>query len=364
MSGLVATKELLDEGHEVVCFEKQSRVGGNFNYPSGAAYDDMRLTVSNYFMTFSSLPPDLNEDRHHWTRRQYLDYLERFAAHFDLEKCMRFGVDVQGITRTSSDEFIVKVLADGAASEEKFDAIAICQGAHRPTAPRYPTLSGKESFNGEITHTASYKNADDFAGRRVLCVGFGETAADVAHQISQVASECWISFRKYPSLVGRGARGFTNDSNSTRIGHAIARHIVNAEKLKRAKKVLAKPNANPHAKFMADWLVKCGTPSYQFLQKNDDFIESVLDGKLQVMASGIDSLEGNRVNFTNGEKMDVLGHRGRHPDDERWLPTAAGTNDQNKPGHEAGHNSIITLRQKAITEPRPDESDHRKRSKA
>jgi dimethylaniline monooxygenase (N-oxide forming) len=305
-SGLVATKELLDEGHQVECFERQPQVGGNFNYPAGASYDDMKLTVSNFFMAYSSYAPELKEERRHWTRREYLDYLESFTKHFGLDRCLRYGVEVQSISRTPSGEFVVKSSKDGEITEKTFDAVAVCQGAHRPTSPRYPTFEGRESFKGEILHTADYKNADRFKGKRVLCVGFGETAADVADQISAVASECCISFRRYPSLVGRGGRnGFTNDADSTRLSHAVSRSLVNKRKLAKAKKILAKPHSKPHGRFLADWWVKCGTPGYQFLQKNDDFVEAVISGQLNVIASGIDSLENNTVNFTNGEKLDV-----------------------------------------------------------
>jgi len=306
LSGLVATKELLQEGHQVECFEKQPRLGGNFNYPVGAAYDDMRLTVSQFFMAFSSYAPELSEQRRHYTRKEYLDYLESFAKQFGLEGCTRFGVEIKGISRTSSGAFIVRLLENGAETEKTFDAVAICLGAHRPTAPRMPSLPGLESFRGEIFHTADYKNASPFAGKRVLCVGFGETAADVADQIAREASECWISCRRYPSLIGRGGRnGFTNDADSTRLSHAISRSIVNEQKLKKARKILAKPHAKPHNRFLADWWIKCGTPGFQFLQKNDDFIDSVLEGRLGVIASGIDQLDGNTVHFDNGEKIDV-----------------------------------------------------------
>ena len=39
-------KELLDEGHDVVCFEQEAKEGGVFNHPRGIAYDSMYLTVS------------------------------------------------------------------------------------------------------------------------------------------------------------------------------------------------------------------------------------------------------------------------------------------------------------------------------
>src|SRR6478735_1306183 len=55
-SGLVAMKELLDEGHVVSCYEKADRQGGLFNYSPthGGVYDSTRLTISNNFMAFSS----------------------------------------------------------------------------------------------------------------------------------------------------------------------------------------------------------------------------------------------------------------------------------------------------------------------
>lgn len=66
MSGLVAIKEWLDEGHRVTCFERASKEGGNFNYPTGVAYDSMSLTVSQYHAEVRQLykhvfHPDLGE---------------------------------------------------------------------------------------------------------------------------------------------------------------------------------------------------------------------------------------------------------------------------------------------------------------
>ena len=55
MSGLVAMKELLAKGHEVTCYEQSQREGGVFT--TGVAYSDMRLTVSQHYMCFTSMPP-------------------------------------------------------------------------------------------------------------------------------------------------------------------------------------------------------------------------------------------------------------------------------------------------------------------
>ncbi|MGH3670225.1 MAG: FAD-dependent oxidoreductase, partial [Pseudonocardiaceae bacterium] len=99
MSGLVAAKELLDEGHNIVIYEKQSTIGGTFT--TGAAYERMKLTVSNYFMAFSSFPPPMGQERRFWTREEYADYLDRFAAKFSLGDHIQFGADVQTVERVA-----------------------------------------------------------------------------------------------------------------------------------------------------------------------------------------------------------------------------------------------------------------------
>ncbi len=63
MSGLIAMKELLERGHDVICYEKERREGGVFNFPTGVVYDDMRLTVSQHFMCFTSMPAPPQEKR-------------------------------------------------------------------------------------------------------------------------------------------------------------------------------------------------------------------------------------------------------------------------------------------------------------
>ena len=80
LAGLVTIKELLDEGHRVRCFERETREGGNFNHPAGAAYDTMYLTTTQYFTAFSSFPPPLNQKPRHWSRQEYVDYLHALLS--------------------------------------------------------------------------------------------------------------------------------------------------------------------------------------------------------------------------------------------------------------------------------------------
>jgi dimethylaniline monooxygenase (N-oxide forming) len=301
LSGLVAIKELLDEGHEVTCFEREERIGGVFNFPVGVAYDSMRLTVSQYFMAFSSFPPPADQKRYFWNRKEYMDYLVRFSTEFDLFKHIQLRSAVTKVRSAGHNRFEVTVERDGNTETARFDAVAICRGAFRGEKPRLPSFKGAETFSGEIVHAASYRDPGVFAGKRVVCVGMGETSADVTAQIAEVADACWLSFRRYPMLLERYPSGGseTSDSYSARIFHWQTRDRINAQILNGAR-IGQRSGIGARGRLIVDWLSRCENPGHKSFQKNDDFIDSVLSGKTKVVPSGIDELNGETVRFADG----------------------------------------------------------------
>ena len=308
MSGLVAIKELLDEGHRVTCFERTSQVGGNFNYPIGAAYDSMYLTVSQYHMAFSCFPPPLGDERRFWRREEYAKYLHEFAMHFGLFTYIQFNTEVVHIQRgANNDQFRVtyRDKQTGTGTDTEFDAVAICSGAHAVHIPRIPQFEGADKFQGQIEHSVNYRSPEPFRGKHVVCVGFGETAADVTTQIAEVAASCWTSFRRYPAVIKRYYGPYTHDSYTTRIQGMLPRFVVNRLLLQDAQRTLDAPpdKTDPVDRLLAEWTLKCGTPSHQSLQKNDYFVNSVITGKLQVKPYGIQRLEEDGVVFTDGSRV-------------------------------------------------------------
>jgi len=66
----------------------------------------------------------------------------------------------------------------GVRTMHKFDAVFICTGQfHHPKVPEMP---GLQSFKGRVRHSAAYRNASDLKGRRVVIVGFGNSALDIS----------------------------------------------------------------------------------------------------------------------------------------------------------------------------------------
>ncbi|MGH8553858.1 MAG: hypothetical protein ACRERS_11235, partial [Methylococcales bacterium] len=117
-----------------------------------------------------------------------------------------------------------------------------------------------------------------------------------------------LSFRHYPSVLRRWYGEHTNDAFTSRIMGLLPRSMLNKLHLRDAQRTLDAPKTTPSDRIIAEWTLKCGTPSHQPFEKNDDFLTSIVNGKLQVKACGIERLDGDSVVFTDGSRIqaDVL----------------------------------------------------------
>ena len=80
-----------------------------------------------------------------------------------------------------------------ADSEEThvFDRVVLACGVN--TRPSMATWPGMDCFEGTIRHTVGYKNAEPYAGKRVLLVGLGESGSDIALQVAAKAAATAVS---------------------------------------------------------------------------------------------------------------------------------------------------------------------------
>src|SRR6185503_6563132 len=74
-----------------------------------------------------------------------------------------------------------------------------------PIDPQWP---GADSYRGQLTHSASYANAQPFAGKRVLVVGPGNSGAEIATDIAENGGAfVALSIRTPPPIVPRDPFG-------------------------------------------------------------------------------------------------------------------------------------------------------------
>ena len=196
--GLSALKALLQNGVDADGYERESDVGGNWNYgaENSRVYESTHLISSKPFTQFPDFPmPDSYPD--YPSHRQVKEYFGRYADHFGLRIRIRFGHDVvRALPVDGGSAWDVTVRDRVSAQEATYRYAGLVVGNGHNWSPKVPQYPGQEAFAGEILHSADYKGAAVLRGRRVLVVGAGNTGCDVAVEGAQNAERTWHSTRR------------------------------------------------------------------------------------------------------------------------------------------------------------------------
>ncbi|BBX24603.1 putative flavin-containing monooxygenase [Mycolicibacter terrae] len=186
ISGLTAGKMLSDYAIDYTCFESSDRIGGNwaFGNPNGhsSAYRSLHIDTSKHQLSFKDfpMPPHYPDFLHHTLVKEYL---ESYAEAFELKRNIAFNTEVAHAQRLPGGGWDLE-LAGG--QRRRFDLLVVANGHHWD--PRFPDFPGE--FSGDALHAHHYidpKTPLEFTGKRILVVGLGNSAADIAVELSSKA---------------------------------------------------------------------------------------------------------------------------------------------------------------------------------
>jgi cation diffusion facilitator CzcD-associated flavoprotein CzcO len=197
-SGLVAVKNLKEHGFGVDCYERETGVGGGWNWrhDRSPVYASAHLISSKPFTQCPDFPmPDDWPDYPHHS--QVLSYLERYADHFDLRPHIWFGTEVVKVEPADGMRWDVTTRSTGGYGAERthrYAAVVVANGHN--WSPNLPAYEGLDDFKGRVVHASAYKDPAELRGKRVLVIGGGNTGCDIAVEAAQQASRCWHSTRR------------------------------------------------------------------------------------------------------------------------------------------------------------------------
>lgn len=193
-AGLSAGAALVRQGIEPVVFDEDDRVGGRW----ARRYERLHLHTVRRFSGLAHRPMPRSYPRY-VPKDLVAEYLRDYADHFGLDVRLGHRVDT---VRHANERWQLET-AGGAWHSH---AVIIATGHYnRPLLPPWP---GREQFQGTLLHSSDYRTGREFAGRRALVVGIGNTGAEIAADlVEQGAAHVAIAVRTTPPIVPRELLG-------------------------------------------------------------------------------------------------------------------------------------------------------------
>ncbi len=184
-SGLGVAAAFKRAGLAFDAFEADEEVGGNWFH---GVYETVHIISSRRTTEYSDWPmpadwPDFP------SKDQMLTYLRGYAEHHDLRRHIRLRTAVTEVAPAAGDAWAVTLSTGERAI---YGGVVVANGHH--WHKRWPAYPGR--FTGELLHSKDYKSPEVLRGRRVLVVGGGNSACDIAVEAGRFAAAAHISMRR------------------------------------------------------------------------------------------------------------------------------------------------------------------------
>jgi len=216
-SGIASCQVLHARGIPFDCFEKGSAVGGNWRYMNdngmSSAYRSLHINTSRDLMEYETfpMPRDYPDYPDHFRIAKYFD---DYVDHFGFRKEIRFRTAVVDVAPAASGGWDVTVRReDGNETTGHYRAVLVANGHHWDARWPEPPFPGE--FAGKQMHAHDYKTPDVLEGRRVLVLGIGNSACDIAVESSRIADRTFLAMRRGAYIVPKYLFGKPTDETNS-----------------------------------------------------------------------------------------------------------------------------------------------------
>ncbi|MER7892701.1 NAD(P)-binding domain-containing protein [Micromonospora sp. NPDC094482] len=295
-AGLATLKALADAGVHAVCFEATDQVGGLWVYgsPGSPAYRTLHLNTSRGRTQFADHPmPDDWPDYPDHTR--IAGYLAGYAERFGLLDAVRLRHTVERVVHNPDGTWTVHASGPDGPVSVTVDAVVVANGHNRVPRPPDPAYPG--TCAATQLHSHDYRGPEQLAGRRVLVVGGGNSAMDIAVDASYAATRTLLSLRRGVWVVPKYLLGRPSDT----LNGALARRLPWRLRQRISQAMLTTAVGAP---------TRYGLPApvHGFLQDHptlsDGLLSRLTHGDIEARP-GIAGFDGHRVQFTDGRSDEV-----------------------------------------------------------
>jgi putative flavoprotein involved in K+ transport len=281
-AGLATSAALSRLGVAHAVLERGARVGETW----AGLYDGLVLHTAKRLSALPGLAFPGSTPRFP-TRDDFVAYLERYAVTFRVPVETR--ADVASLRRDDG----AWVARTTAGADVQARAVVVATGI--VANPHVPAFPGRASYGGRVMHSVEYRRPDAFVGQRVLVVGAGNSAGEIAAELARAGARVTVAVRTGAVVVPREIAGIPIQYFSLIVGalprgagRATAALMARLSALLRGPAVLpAPPPTNcPHVPIIGFHLV-----------------DAIRSGQIQVRG-GLEAFTPSGVRFSDGSEAD------------------------------------------------------------
>jgi thioredoxin reductase len=232
-SGIASCQVLQARGVAFDCFEKGSEVGGNWRYMNdnemSSAYRSLHINTSRGLMAYKTypMPEDYPDYPDHF---QIAAYFDDYVDHFGFRDRIRFKTEVKSVEQVDGEWEVTVEDRDGKREANRYRAVLVANGHHWDPRWPEPPFPGSGDFEGEQMHVHHYREPDVLKGKRVLVLGIGNSATDIAVESSRIADKTFLAMRRGAYILPKYLGGKPTDEAAspwvTRLPLSLQRFFI------------------------------------------------------------------------------------------------------------------------------------------
>ncbi|MFC4595772.1 flavin-containing monooxygenase [Sphingobium tyrosinilyticum] len=212
-SGLAMAIKLKEAGIPFTVIEKNDDVGGTW-YEN--TYPGVAVDTPNHFYSYS-FRTESNWDHYFAQGPEIIKYIRTVYKEADLADHVRFEEEViSAIWDADRSLWTVKIRRkDGSEYDEKVNVVV--SGSGLLNRPSYPNISGMDSFQGPMFHSARWDHSVDLTGKRVVQIGTGASGMQIGPAIAPKVGHLTI-FQRSPHWARKNPLLFAEVSEGVKWG--------------------------------------------------------------------------------------------------------------------------------------------------
>ncbi|MFF5217672.1 flavin-containing monooxygenase [Micromonospora sp. NPDC000442] len=185
-------------------------------------YDSLTLFSPARYSALPGLAFDGDPD-HYPHRDQVVAYLRRYAATLDAE--IRTDVRVAEVHPRAGGGYLIRTDVG-----DEIAAAGVVAASGSFGNPYLPDLPGRSDFTGALLHVADYRRPEPYAGKRVVVVGAGNSAVQIAYELAAHAHVTLATrepVRFLPQRIGgRDLHHWLRVTGADRLPHRVLTRLI------------------------------------------------------------------------------------------------------------------------------------------